>query len=147
MMVAKTMGQRSKCVRDGVGAVIVSFDNRVVATGYNGPPAGLPAISNDCRNWCPRSKMGPLSTNPQYDDCVSLHAEANALMVCDRRDREGGSIFVSSGVCFNCAKLIANSGLKFVYVWDEVSETRHAYRNCKRSYDFMRSCGLHVEVM
>src|SRR4030042_4507965 len=31
-----------------------------------------------------------------YDNCPSLHAEANAPMVCDYRDRENGTIYVTS---------------------------------------------------
>jgi dCMP deaminase len=105
------MAQRSACARRKIGAVIVTERNRVVATGYNGPPAGL---DQTCTEDCPRWKTDGI--DPTYDNCISIHAEANALMFCDRKDREGGTIYVNELPCYNCAKLIANSGLTSVAV-------------------------------
>lgn len=81
--------------------------------------------------------------SPTYDDCPSLHAEANALITSDRSLRIGGTIYVTSDICMGCAKLIANSGLARVYV----SAKRYdKHRNPDASYDFLRQCGLVVEV-
>jgi len=77
-----------------------------------------------------------------YQDCPALHAEANALMVCDRKDREGGTIYVTSGVCWGCAKLIANSGLSTVVVDATTYEKNH--RNTEKSYSFLEQCGITV---
>lgn len=149
--VATTVGDRSLCVRDQVGAVIVDATQRIVATGYNGPPQNFPHGERPCTEWCDRarknirSEFGGLALDrviePGYTDCPALHAEANALAVCDRRDREGGTIYVDSAVCFNCAKLIANSGLTcVVVVTDHVDE----HRSPERSYEFLRNCGVEV---
>jgi deoxycytidylate deaminase len=81
--------------------------------------------------------------DPVYEDCPALHAEANALMVCDRKDREGGTIYVTSGVCWGCAKLIANSGLGTVVI-DASPPNAHKHRNVDRSYLFLESCGITV---
>lgn len=66
--------------------------------------------------WRPRyetDKTRKTSDQP----CVSLHAEANALVVCDRTQRELGTIYTTSIPCYDCAKLIANSGLaRVVYL-------------------------------
>ena len=105
--VARTVARRSLCSMSKAGAVIVTSRNRVVATGYNGPPAGM-NLRGECRNWCPRAKTGG---GLSYDDCVSSHAEANALMFADRSMMEGGTIYVTRMPCFMCAKMIANSGL------------------------------------
>lgn len=163
MAVALTIGQRSTCVRDKVGAVVVTAGNRIVDTGYNGPPAGWQPIHSDaCTVWCPRAAAahwiaqshgedlpaivtqdafhGPLD---DYSDCPSLHAEANALMFSDRRLREGGTIYVSSGTCSGCAKLVANSGLaRAVYM-----STNSERRDSERWYQFLRDCGLDVYIM
>ena len=40
MEMAELARTRTTCLRRGVGAVIVK-DNRVMATGYNGAPAGV----------------------------------------------------------------------------------------------------------
>lgn len=144
---ALLLGSRSLCVRDRVGAVIVDSTQRVIAQGYNGPPAGFPHGELSCDRWCPRALTAQQSLKHgvalDYSDCVALHAEANALMVCDRRDREGGTIYVASDVCYACAKLIANSGLHSVIVVDRALE----HRNAQRSYDFMRDCGLEVYLV
>lgn len=81
--------------------------------------------------------------DPTYDDCPSLHAEANALITSDRSLRIGGTIYVTSHVCMGCAKLIANSGLTRVYVGTR-RQDRH--REPDNSYAFLRKCGLVVEV-
>lgn len=150
MTMAITIGQRSLCDRDKVGAVIVDRNNRIVDTGYNGPPRGFITDDKSCLAWCSRAvpyvdETVPVRSklNPHYDDCPSLHAEANALMFSDRRLREGGTIYVSSGVCMGCAKLIANSGLETV-----VSRMfpQHEHRRSNDSYAFMEKCGLTVIV-
>lgn len=111
MSMAATIAKRSLCSRDQVGAVIASTTNRVVAVGYNNPTAGFDHQGMDCLAWCPRAR------DDSNQPCVSLHAEANALVVCDRTQRELGTIYTTSIPCFNCAKLIANSGLaRVVYL-------------------------------
>jgi deoxycytidylate deaminase len=79
-----------------------------------------------------------------YSDCYSLHAEANALSVCERIVREGGTIYVTSAICFGCAKLVANSGLtRAVIAVDEIESFPH--RNAIQSYEFLRLCGMKVD--
>jgi deoxycytidylate deaminase len=79
-----------------------------------------------------------------YSDCPALHAEANALSVCDRAQREGGTIYTTSHVCFPCAKLVANAGLSTVVV-RPVKIAEH--RTPQNSYDFLESCGLTVVIL
>ena len=88
MQVAKTVAQRSLCTAMRVGAVIVDGGNRIMATGYNGPPAGFP------NHYCPREHSK--DHRKDFSDCVANHAEANARHYC--------------------AKLIASSGLARVVV-------------------------------
>lgn len=143
MSMADSISCRSRCTRGGVGAVIVDPRNRIVAVGYTGPPADFP---NDgaCIDFCDRARYGPQSdTLISYADCVSIHAEANALLVCDRADRIGGTIYSTSDVCWSCAKLIANSGLKRVVAVD----TQHEHRHSSFSYDFLRKCGIQVDTV
>lgn len=142
MIMAQAIAGRSHCSRGGVGAVIVDPRNRIVAVGYTGPPANFPE-TGPCSGFCERAIYGPHSdTLISYADCVSIHAEANALLVCDRTDRLGGTIYTTSDVCWSCAKLIANSGLKRVVARD----TQHEHRNPQHSYDLLRSCGITVNL-
>jgi len=155
LAVADAVGRRSLCDRAKIGAVIVDPRNRVVAVGYNGPPAGFdprggdgePNLQLGCLHWCPRAQDAARGRRyaalmPDYTTCPALHAEANALSVCDRSQREGGKIYTTGDVCFDCAKLIANSGLTEVVVRSDGGE----HRNPSRSYEFLESCGVTVVV-
>lgn len=140
--VAQAVAQRSRCARDQIGAVVVSSTQRIVATGFNGPPAGYDSTEYDCSHFCTRGRAGPTeATAISYADCVSIHAEANALLFCDRRDREGGTIYTTSHVCWSCAKLVANSGLARVVV---APSAEHSYRSPSGSYGFLEASGLEV---
>lgn len=150
-LTAKNMGRRSLCIRDQVGAVIVDSSNRIIATGYNGPPQGFPHGELTCDRWCPRARNGvkmglpakPVELAADYSDCPALHAEANALSVCDQKDRIDGTIYVTSGICIGCGKLIANSGLTRAVVRASVQP---AHRNSDATYQLLRDCGMEVEL-
>jgi dCMP deaminase len=59
LSVARTIARRSLCSRDQVGAVVVSATNRLLETGYNGPPAGFQTDLQPCTEWCPRTNPEP----------------------------------------------------------------------------------------
>jgi dCMP deaminase len=79
-----------------------------------------------------------------YDACPAVHAEANALLYVDRSRSEGGTIYITSVPCTQCAKLISNSGIRRV-----VSRLRAAdmHRKPYDVIDFMRKCGLEVDIV
>lgn len=148
MSVARAVAQRSLCERDRVGAVVVSTSNRLLETGYNGPPTGFKTDGVGCGSWCSRKQATEFGAtlSVEYTDCPSLHAEANALMRGDRSAREGGTIYITSGVCWGCAKLIANSGLALVVI-DAVTlipPNAHKHRHADKSYEFLERCGITV---
>lgn len=141
--VADQVAARSRCIRRAAGCVIVSAKNRIVATGFNGPPRHL--VTNAimmCDEFCPRAttKLEPAS----YDNCFSIHAEANALMLSNRVERESGVIYVTTAPCFDCAKLLANSGATTI-------KTRVLpqdwYRDPKKSLQFIMSSQVRVEIL
>lgn len=136
--VADDISLRSSCKRTKVGAVIVDWTNRIVATGYNGPPAGL----NQTCVTCPRNMSGERGVG--YDNCIAIHAEANALLFCDRRDREGGTIYVPIPPCWECSRLIANSGLSRVAIRSRSAKDQH--RDPDECLSFLRASGLEVDV-
>lgn len=142
MDVAKTIARRSRCSRAQVGAVVVSANQRISATGYNGPAAAL-KLEGDCINWCPRAQgLTPLDTT--YDSCPSIHAEANALLYVDRSKVEGGTIYITGAPCIQCAKLISNSGLSRVVA---IVRTIDLHRQPEKVLDYLTSCGLDVATI
>jgi len=145
LKVAQAMAGRSNCTNRRVGAVIVDPNNRPVSVGYNGPPAGYQASGN-CSDFCPRSVVTNINSarGSKYDNCVSVHAEANALIFADRHDYAGGTIYVTNPCCWDCAKLVANSGLKRV-----VLQLSHvdSHADVDTPANFLRSCGLQVDII
>ena len=137
--VAQTVAWRSLCSRSRVGCVITDARHRVVSTGYNGPPAGFEHSDLPCDQWCPRG------ADVDNVICVSVHAEANALISGDRSSWRGGTMYLTKHPCLECAKMIANSGLARLYVNDEREgmEPKHV-----EVYRFLQEeCGLEVDVV
>jgi len=143
MAVADTVARRSKCDGRQVGAVVVDSTNRPISTGYNGPPRGFNDLGGQtCSVWCQRRQSG--SQHAQYGlTCPSVHAEANALMFADRRDYEGGTIYVTASCCADCTKLIANSGISRVVMR---VDARDAHRSPLTIVTFLEDCGLEVVI-
>ena len=121
---AIAVAQRADCTRRKCGAVIVK-NNRIVATGYNGAPAGEPGCLTD--GACPRGRVSyaEVPAGSSYDTgpgaCVGLHAEQNCLLYCSRADAEGATMYVTHEPCEGCRKMIRGSGILRV-VWPEGSE-------------------------
>lgn len=108
MAVADAIALRSRCDLARVGAVIVTRDQKVNSSSYNGPMAGL-ELPGTCRLWCPRYSAD--RTNPDYSNCLAIHAEANAIARADHSAIAGGTIYVSRSCCVNCVRLVGNSGI------------------------------------
>lgn len=97
------VAQRGTCDRARVGAIIVK-DRRILTTGYNGAPAGLPHCD----------EIGHLMINGH---CMrTLHAEQNAIIQAALHGVSvaGGTIYVTHQPCLTCAKMIINAGIKRV---------------------------------
>ncbi len=142
MSVAEVIGKRSRCSRAQIGAVIVNSNERICATGYNGPAATWPH-STECALWCPRA-MGAAPLDNTYNSCLSIHAEANALLYVDRSVIENGTIYVTSSVCIQCAKLISNSGISQVVMKVNRAET---HRRPEETIDYLQKCNILVSVI
>ena len=137
---AHVMAKRSRCSRAQVGAVVVAEDQTVISMCYNGPPRDFPTTQGDCSEWCPRSQ-GTDDPSPTYDDCPSVHAEANAIARADFSRMKNSTVYVSTSCCKGCAKLLANSGVRRVVFQ---SEAGRDYRNPQATIDFLRECGIEV---
>lgn len=110
MQIAHLVATRATCPRRSVGAVIVR-DRRILATGYNGAPRGLPH--------CPPG--GPEHDWPEgcmrAGHCIrSLHAEQNAFLQAAMIGVpcQGATLYVTCQPCNTCAKMIINAGIETV---------------------------------
>ena len=106
----------STCSRRNYMAIIVAPNGRVVGTGYNGAPSSMRHCID---GGCPRG-LGDVPSGPPYDNCIAVHAEANAIMFSPVESRRGGTLYVTGVPCSDCAKLIASSGVaRLVYLEDD----------------------------
>lgn len=124
MGVAMLAARRSKDPNTQVGACIVSQDNIIISTGYNGLPNGC---SDDEYPW---EREGEETKYPYV-----VHAELNAILNANGRDLRGSRLYVALFPCNECAKAIIQAGVKEVlYLSDKYADTA-ATRASKRMMD------------
>lgn len=118
MNIAVQTSLRSTCIRRKVGAIIVK-DDRILSTGYNGAPSGLPNCCDDCKR-CYRSAHN-IPSGQMLDMCYAVHAEQNAIMNALKtgEDLKGATLYVNTYPCVTCFKLTVQAGIKEVYYIDE----------------------------
>ena len=125
MNLATEVATRSTCDRKHVGAVIVRNKN-ILSTGYNGSIKGLPHCD----------EVGHEMVDGH---CIrTTHAEANAIVQAAKNgvSIDNSEIFVTASPCYNCFKLIANSGIKVIYY-------RELYRD-QRITDRAKEVGIEL---
>lgn len=111
MELAETVGKWSSCYQSGrhIGAVIVR-DKRILTTGYNGAPAGLPSCAE--REECLRRKL-EIPSGTRHELCYAIHAEQNALIQAAKLgvSVQGATLYCTHQPCSICTKLIINAGI------------------------------------
>ena len=113
MGIAMLAARRSKDPSTQVGACIVSQDNIIISTGYNGMPKGC---SDDEFPW---DRTGEETKYPYV-----VHAELNAILNANGRDLRGSRLYVALFPCNECAKAIIQSGVKeVVYLSNKYKDT------------------------
>ncbi len=113
MGIAILAARRSKDPNTQVGACIVSPDNIIISTGYNGMPKGC---SDDEFPW---SRVGEDTKYPYV-----VHAELNAILNANGRDLRGSRLYVALFPCNECAKAIIQCGVKEVlYLSDKYADS------------------------
>jgi len=108
LKIAKDISGLSVAQRKKVGCVVVK-DNSIISFGYNGTPHGF---DNEC-------EIDGV-TKPEV-----LHAESNAITKIAKSTLsiEGSDMYLTLSPCFECAKLIIQSGIKTVYYMEEYRKT------------------------
>jgi dCMP deaminase len=113
MTITRQVAERSTCPRAKVGAVIVR-DRNILATGYNGAPAGLQHCTDvGCLIYESRAPGGELESN-----CYrSIHAEINAITQAAKNGAAiaEADIYVTHSPCIQCFKVLVNTGVRRVF--------------------------------
>jgi len=111
MEIAEVVATRSTCIRRRVGAILVK-DKRILATGYNGAPAG---IRHCAEAGCLRERM-EVPSGERHELCRGLHAEQNAIIQCALHgvNLQGATLYSTTQPCVLCSKMLINAGIKTI---------------------------------
>lgn len=128
MAITRIVATRGTCDRLYAGAVLVK-DNRIVSTGYNGSPPGLPQCD----------EAGHLL---EEGHCVrTIHGEHNALLqaaVIGGSSTKGSTLYTLYSTCIHCAKYVVASGVKRIVIGK-------IYRN-EQVLEYLQEAGLEVVI-
>lgn len=116
MDIAIRLSEMSYAQRKKVGAILVKDDN-ILSFGWNGMPAGF---DNDCEH-IGADTNGCLVTNNEV-----AHAELNIFAKLSKNGctgTKGSTLYVTLSPCFECSKLIVQSGVSKVYYLEEYRDT------------------------
>lgn len=114
---ATIFGSLSKAKRRHVGCIIVK-DGQIISNGFNGTPSGF---DNNCEDIIFTKEGITTITKPEV-----LHAESNALMKLTQstNSSRGATMYVTCMPCFECSKLIIQSGIKRVVYAENYRDTK-----------------------
>ena len=112
MDITRLVAERSTCLRRKVGAVAVK-DKRILATGYNGAPSGVPHCLDV---GCLRTQLG-IHSGQRHEICRGLHAEQNVIIQCAVHavSIAGADLYCTTQPCIICTKMLINCGIKHIY--------------------------------
>jgi len=116
MEITNLVATRATCLRRKVGAILVK-DRRILATGYNGPPKGVPHC--DELGGCLREKLG-VPSGERQELSRAVHAEQNAIIQAAKMGTniDGATLYVTNHPCFICAKMLINAGVSKIIFAD-----------------------------
>ncbi len=111
MEVAGLVSARTTCLSRRVGSVIVR-DRRIISTGYNGVPSGLPHCID---LGCLKRGLG-IPAGERAELCRGSCAEENAIVQAARLGLpvKGSWIYITLQPCLKCARMIINAGIEGV---------------------------------
>jgi len=109
LKIASVVAERSTCRRHHVGAV-AARNKHILATGYNGAPAGL----KDCLELgCLRDERG-IPSGERHEVCRGIHAEQNVIIQAGLHgvSLDGCMVYCTHTPCVLCAKMLVNARIK-----------------------------------
>ena len=133
-----TVAKRATCDRGRSGCVIVK-DNRILATGYVGAPAGV----QSCDEVGHEMHTVIHADGTQTQHCIrTAHNEQNAIVHAARTGVAllGGTMYCYMTPCYVCAKMIINSGIVRVVA-------KKDYHAGERSKEIFKEAGVKYELI
>ncbi len=108
--ICNEIARKSPCWSRQIGAILTR-DNSILSTGYNGPPRGVPHCEGP---ECPRHAKG-LASGEGIEECPAQHAEENAVSNAARcgTNINGATLWLNTVIpCSKCFGTLINSGIK-----------------------------------
>ncbi|MEE2719165.1 MAG: dCMP deaminase family protein [Planctomycetota bacterium] len=120
----------SKDPSRGVGCVIVSPDNRICSTGFNGLPSGV------------EDHPERLTRPAKYD--LVCHAELNAIIQCARHGVSpiGCTLYSTFFPCIQCTLAIIQAGIARVVSWEFGAGDEHWADSIEKSRTMLTEAGI-----
>jgi dCMP deaminase len=136
--IASLMAKHSTCLRGHTGAVVALHD-RIISTGYNGAPPGLPH--------CTEVGCGGGIKDDHGEEyfphgCTrATHAEANAIALCARwgLPTDSATMYCTHSPCVACSHVMAAAGIRRVVFAD--------YYRIKEPLQMLRELGMEVDYL
>jgi dCMP deaminase len=112
MAITRLVARRSTCLRRHVGAILVK-EKRILATGYNGAPAGL----KHCEEVGCLREDSSIPSGERHELCRGLHAEQNAIIQAAYHgiSIKGSTLYCTNKPCVICTKMLINAGIEEIY--------------------------------
>jgi dCMP deaminase len=144
LKIASVVAERATCRRHHIGAIAVR-DKHILATGYNGAPAGF----RDCLELgCLRNDLSiPSGERPEI--CRAIHAEQNVIVQAALHgvSLEGATIYATHTPCNQCAKMLVNSKIKRYVSYNKYDDTTlRAFVNLSGFIDLFRDAGIELDI-
>lgn len=112
MEIAKTVAQRSTCLRHQVGCILVNNSDQILSTGYNGSPRK----TDHCLDVGCIRDIQKLESGKNIEVCCAVHAEQNAIINAAKQ----GTIIINSVCycthkpCITCLKMLINAEIRMI---------------------------------
>jgi len=99
-------------MRRSVGAILVK-EKRILATGYNGAPAGV----RHCEEVGCLRENSSIPSGTRHELCRGLHAEQNVIIQAAYHgiSIRDATLYCTNKPCVICSKMIINAGIKKIY--------------------------------
>ena len=136
---AKILKNQSKCLRLKVCCLLVK-DGRIVSTGINGTPKGY---ENCCDHFSYVDISKPIFKDIHHiwSNDHEVHAELNAILELGKNTSIDSysnlELYCTTCPCPNCAKMIAQAGIKTVFYFE-------AYDRMPEGENLLKSFGVTV---
>ena len=130
------IAKRSTCKRRKIGAILVR-DKRILATGYNGAPKGMPHCLDV---GCLRDERN-IKSGTELENCRAVHAEMNVVIqsAIHGVTTEGSTLYVNAYPCKICARIITNAGISRVVTIGKYSD--------EEGVEQLRKAGVKVDML